>query len=147
VARHPVWLRSEHMFADEPIYVCEECGRAYAYNYRRGHSKRRCNSCRSNRTGLDGRRARQELKRKMLAYKGGQCERCGYDRCLAALCFHHVVGSKRFNFAGSHTRSWASLRAELDKCMVLCLNCHAREHDLAYEASHKARFKRKGQRT
>ena len=65
----------------------------------------------------------------MVDYKGGRCERCGYDRCLRALCFHHVdPGAKRFRVAGSHLRSWASLTGELGSCVLLCHNCHAAEH-------------------
>jgi hypothetical protein len=52
---------------------------------------------------------------------------------MAALAFHHVSGTKRFNFAGSHTRSWDELRAELEKCILLCMTCHSEEHDLAEE--------------
>ena len=128
----------EHMFAQRRVFVCELCGREYEYDFRRGHTRRRCNSCRTNRPGLEGRRARQALKKRMLEYKGGQCQRCGYDRCIAALAFHHVLGNKRFNVAGSHCRSWTALRAELDKCVVLCMNCHVEEHDIAEEARYKA---------
>lgn len=64
----------------------------------------------------------------MVEYKGGRCERCGYDRCTAALSFHHT-GEKRFNVAGSQHRSWPVLMAELNKCILLCMNCHAEEHD------------------
>jgi hypothetical protein len=72
----------------------------------------------------------------MIAYMGGRCQRCGYDRCMAALSFHHVKGNKRFTVAGNHHRSWSSLRAELDTCVLLCMNCHAEEHDLAREAGY-----------
>ncbi|MFL5951029.1 MAG: hypothetical protein ACJ74M_05430 [Gaiellaceae bacterium] len=52
---------------------------------------------------------------------------------MAALTFHHVTGTKLFNVAGSHTRSWLALRTELDKCILLCMNCHVEVHDLAEE--------------
>jgi hypothetical protein len=61
----------------------------------------------------------------MVDYKGGGCCLCGYDGCLQALDFHHLdPAKKRFTIAGGHTRSWASLRTELDKCMLVCSNCH-----------------------
>jgi hypothetical protein len=61
----------------------------------------------------------------MVDYKGGECQLCGYNRCLRALDFHHVdPATKRFHLAGSHNRSWESLRAELDKCLLVCSNCH-----------------------
>jgi hypothetical protein len=61
----------------------------------------------------------------MVEYKGGACQLCGYARCLRALDFHHLdPRTKKFSIAGSHTRSWESLRQELDKCMLVCSNCH-----------------------
>jgi hypothetical protein len=64
-----------------------------------------------------------------LAFKGGCCQLCGYDACLAALTFHHVDPSKkRFNIAGSHSRSWDSQRREVAKCIVVCANCHREIH-------------------
>jgi hypothetical protein len=61
----------------------------------------------------------------MVLYKGGACALCGYACCLRALEFHHLSpATKRFSIAGSHTRSWKSLRTELDKCILVCSNCH-----------------------
>ena len=33
---------------------------------------------------------RRRIKRQLVLEAGGRCELCGYDRCLAALQFHHV---------------------------------------------------------
>lgn len=105
---------------------CVGCGRSYIHDFRKGHTRSLCNSCRSN---VGGRSARESLKRRMVDYRGGRCEACGYDRCLRALCFHHREGtSKRFPIASSHLRSWDSLRRELDGCVLLCHNCHAEAH-------------------
>ena len=58
---------------------------------------------------------------------GGRCAACGYDRCFAALQFHHVdPGAKAF--ALSHqgaTRGIERARVEARKCVLLCANCHA----------------------
>jgi hypothetical protein len=102
------------------ICACEQCGRRYAYDFRKGHTKRKCNSCRSN-----GWRDRRALKQRMVDFKGGCCEICGYDRCLRALDFHHRdPTTKRFTLAHGHNRSWEDLRRELEKCTLVCSNCH-----------------------
>jgi hypothetical protein len=72
---------------------------------------------------------RQEMKRKSIEYKGGKCENCGYDRCAAALTFHHRDPSmKSFNMNDGRTRRWEILVTELDKCALLCHNCHMEHH-------------------
>jgi len=38
--------------------------------------------------------------------------------------FDHVRGVKRFNIAQSIHRSWPSLQEEMDKCDIVCANCH-----------------------
>jgi hypothetical protein len=109
--------------------TCTVCGRVYKYDRRKGHTRRRCNSCGSTRAT---REERLELKERMLAYKGGRCTRCGFDSWPEALGFHHLdKANKRFPIAWSHGRCWETLRRELDKCMVVCLNCHAEIHDAA----------------
>ena len=57
---------------------------------------------------------------------------CGYDRCETALVFHHKESDgKDFGVASKgYTRSWEKVKQELDKCMLLCSNCHAEIHAL-----------------
>lgn len=69
---------------------------------------------------------RLELKFKAVQYKGGKCEQCGYTGSVACFDFHHLDPSLK-SFAISedpHTRSWERIREEIDKCMLLCANCH-----------------------
>ena len=65
-----------------------------------------------------------------VAYKGNKCARCGYDRCVDALEFHHKdPAQKDFNISSKgHTRSWERVKEELDKCEMLCANCHREIH-------------------
>ena len=75
-------------------------------------------------------RRRRELKVKAVEYKGGKCERCGYDKYVGALQFHHLDPAEK-DFGIGHrgyTASWDKVKAELDKCAILCANCHAEEH-------------------
>lgn len=79
-------------------------------------------------------RHRFTLKARLVEYKGGRCQVCGYSGCLAALDFHHVdPAAKEFAIGGHHTAGADRLRAELDKCVLLCSNCH-RELHTAIEA-------------
>ncbi|MDO8625996.1 MAG: hypothetical protein Q7K39_00880 [Candidatus Magasanikbacteria bacterium] len=62
---------------------------------------------------------------------GGQCALCGYNRCENALEFHHrMAKSKDFGIsAKGYTRSWAMVKKEIDKCILLCANCHREVHE------------------
>jgi hypothetical protein len=73
---------------------------------------------------------RLTVKEESLAYKGGKCEKCGYDRCVAALEFHHRnPEEKLFSISRlGHKRSKEVLQQELDKCDLLCANCHREVH-------------------
>lgn len=74
---------------------------------------------------------RKKLREMALEYGGGKCIVCGYDRCRRAMVFHHLDPAKK-DFGLSVrglTRSWEKMRAELDKCVLLCANCHAEVHD------------------
>ena len=87
---------------------------------RRGYY--RCAACRSRNVT----RCRQNRKIKLVKLKGGRCELCGYDRCVAALEFHHLDPStKEFEIAHKGiTRSWKKMSDEAAKCALLCANCH-----------------------
>jgi hypothetical protein len=89
----------------------------------RGDASYRCARCRSDQVG----ERRRRVKRQLVAEAGGKCALCGYDRCVAALQFHHVDrGAKGFAI-GSHgvARAIAKARKEAAKCVLLCANCHA----------------------
>lgn len=76
-------------------------------------------------------RARRKKVRQMsVEYKGGKCEICGYDRCIDALEFHHKnLYEKYFSISEKgYTRSWKKVMEELDKCTILCANCHRELH-------------------
>lgn len=65
----------------------------------------------------------------LVGYKGGACQVCGYRACVAALDFHHIDGTtKRFKIADRITSSLETLKAEVDKCVLLCAVCHRLEH-------------------
>jgi len=72
------------------------------------------------------------IKKRAVDYKGGKCSICGYDKCIEALEFHHLDPStkdSKLNGRGIDRRkSFEMLKIELDKCVLLCANCHREIH-------------------
>jgi len=73
---------------------------------------------------------RKKVRQMAVEYKGGRCERCGYTKCIDALEFHHTDPSgKDFSISDKgYTRGWNKVKKELDKCVLVCANCHREIH-------------------
>ena len=71
-------------------------------------------------------KARLERKRVLVDLCGGRCLHCGYNQCVAALEFHHCdPADKVFALSkGNLLRPWPVLLIEVEKCDLLCANCH-----------------------
>lgn len=69
-------------------------------------------------------------KKKSVEYKGGKCIVCGYNKCLSALEFHHVnPKEKDFSISTYKNKKFEDLKKELDKCVLVCSNCHKEIHE------------------
>jgi len=55
---------------------------------------------------------------------------CGYSKYAGALDFHHLdEKNKSFDLSTRGlTRSWVKTKAETDKCILVCANCHRELH-------------------
>lgn len=63
-----------------------------------------------------------------IQYKGGKCIYCGYNECPAAMEFHHR-DPKTKEFAIFSKRYFnEKIKQELDKCDLVCSNCHHKIH-------------------
>lgn len=72
---------------------------------------------------------RLRYKIRAIEYLGGKCCNCGYSNCAAALDFHHMNPfDKDHNIKDISTGSWEKIKKELDKCSLLCANCHREFH-------------------
>lgn len=71
---------------------------------------------------------RKRKKKALVEYKGGKCQCCGYSKCIEALEFHHLDPNiKSFTISGK-SKSFNSLKSEVDKCILVCSNCHKEIH-------------------
>lgn len=76
----------------------------------------------------------RSMKRKLefIEYKGGCCEMCGYKKNVSALDFHHIdPTTKSFNIDARilANSNYEMVKNEVDKCMLLCANCHREVHN------------------
>lgn len=94
---------------------------------KRAENRWRCKKCAVNAV----QKRRERVKQMAVEYKGGECEVCGYNKCIAALDFHHLDPSKKDFGIGEKgfTRSWEKIKKELDKCILVCSNCHREIHE------------------
>ncbi len=74
----------------------------------------------------------RERKIKLIEIMGGACLRCGYAANYAAMELHHVEPEAKLftlDLRSLSNRSWNVSLKEAQKCMLLCSNCHAEEHN------------------
>ncbi len=137
--------------------ACKECRKEYAAQYRQrpevkliqasyakeyvARNRARVNERGRNRNKLPHVKAQRNAqrrewaareKRKAVDYKGGECSLCGYSKCLAALDFHHRNPAEKegYGAGGALVSHWTfeRNRAELDKCVLVCVRCHREIH-------------------
>jgi len=113
---------------------CSRCKTIFELNqfYRKGPNKSsyrpECKKC-FNMIGIESQRKR---KIEAVEYKGGKCCNCGYDRYFGALEFHHINPlEKDFNLSKTKYTCYSleKIKAELDKCICVCANCHREIHN------------------
>ena len=135
------------------LRVCKDCGdlKPCSWNHSftqtgKPEYKARCDSCylkywsnqrRTKRRDYTDRRlaCRSRRKEKCIEILGGKCERCGYSKSLKALTFHHRDPStKKENISKMLERPWNEILIELEKCALLCFNCHMEEEEVKYSS-------------
>ena len=123
--------------------ICNKCGKEFEH-----HRKRKaCLECTPSKNTYDSeeekkaarrrqlvantQRRRDKVKDMSIEYKGGKCQVCGYDKCKGALEFHHLdPKEKDFGISSKgYTRAWDAIKQELDKCIMVCANCHREIHN------------------
>lgn len=102
-------------------YECKECSRSkqqstYAQRYSESYKARHKQS-----RAIHGERVRE--------YKlEHPCTCCGEDE-PAVLEFHHLdPNEKDFQISDGQFKKWEAVMTEINKCAVLCANCHKKVH-------------------
>jgi predicted Zn-ribbon and HTH transcriptional regulator len=109
--------------------------RAGAIERARAADERRINSALRTRRQTVG---RQILKRVLVHYSGGCCEKCGYREFQSVLEFHHRDPSEKsgqiskmvsaLSTCADFGLRFREVMTECDKCLLLCPTCHRVEH-------------------
>ena len=125
--KHGLAKKPKHLLGVyKDIWYCKKCGESDKNNFYKD-TKSRCAKC--SREEVFNRY--RENKRLAVEYKGGKCVLCGYKKCLAAMDFHHRDPSKKDpNWKKMKSWSLDKIKSELDKCDLVCRNCHSEIHYL-----------------
>lgn len=108
--------------------VCSQCQKEKPLNefYKRSNSTSyypECKRCFTDRVSA-GIRAK---KKQAIEYLGGQCADCGVKYHPSVYDFHHLR-NKDGNWRQIQSWSFKRIKKELDKCVLLCSNCHRLRH-------------------
>lgn len=78
------------------------------------------------------RRNRKSIRKEYKLKAGGKCSKCGYDKYLEVLDFHHRDPRNKIYSIGAlfSDRGRKTIEKEISKCVLLCANCHREEHIL-----------------
>lgn len=73
-------------------------------------------------------RAQRRKKIDAVERFGGKCCLCGYNKCINALEFHHLENKEESPAYVIMRWSWERAKKELEKCILMCANCHREVH-------------------
>lgn len=109
-------------------HKCPKCEKSFIVKDN-AFSRRYCYDCMPV-TPKSGAENRKIIKQWALEYKKNKCSICGYNKCSEALEFHHLnPKEKDFNLSDRDLiLDWQIIKQELDKCILVCANCHRELH-------------------
>ena len=134
-ARRQKWAERERAPKDisykGSVKICLICGKEFSPKTAMANQRQCCYDCMPDGIQL----TRGMFLAKIKQVRGGKCERCGYDKCLKALEFHHLDPSQK-DFTISNDRfKLQEAVVESKKCILICSNCHKELHDGMWDES------------
>ncbi len=108
----------------QTTHRCGRCGEADPAKFY-GHKRKVCGACHNAYNTKQG----QERRLRAVIELGGKCQACGFDKYPCSLDLHHRDSREKApNFRSMRGWSWERILIELQKCILLCKNCHAAHH-------------------
>ena len=105
--------------------ICLICGKSFMPKTSMANQRACCYDCMPDGIQL----TRSMFLAKIKEIRGGKCIKCGYDRCIKALEFHHIDPTQKdFTISNDHFRLQEAVE-EVKKCILICSNCHRELHD------------------
>ena len=112
----------------EDATICRSCDSEATRRWQRANpEKHRLNKSRSqkrNRPAANKRPSSAKIRAIIGAVKDRPCKDCGQQYCPLVMEFDHVRGVKNFGLAKGLTKNVNVVIEEMDKCDVVCSNCH-----------------------
>ena len=113
--------------------ICKICGKSFSI-IDKGWTRKYCYDCSPHEDeNLSHAEAitikRKAMKKALVELKGGKCSICGYDKCLRALEFHHLDPTQKEFAITKNVKDFDELKKEVEKCILVCSNCHAEIHE------------------
>jgi hypothetical protein len=99
-------------------YWCKECSKIYS---------RENDTCKALRSRIRNDRVVAENQENLLLYLiDNPCVECG-ETDVRCLHFDHIVSEEKHrNISSMMSYNWNTIQKEIDKCRVLCANCHCK---------------------
>jgi hypothetical protein len=76
------------------------------------------------------RRIEKDQRKQLILDWGGKCKVCGYNKCVAALNFHHKDSSEKYewNVKGKAGASIREIKSHPERFELVCVRCHVEIH-------------------
>ena len=114
-----------------PEKTCVICGATFRPKTSAANQRTCCCDCMPDGVQL----TRGDFLARIKLLRGGKCIRCGYNKCLKALEFHHLDPTQKdFTISNDHFKLKEAVE-ESKKCILLCSNCHKEFHDNLWDLS------------
>ena len=107
-------------------YYCKVCANAKS---RRQHAKSSSNPDWVAKRNIRNRDWHRAAKQRAVEYMGSKCHDCLNVYPNYVYDFHHLDGDTKLdNPSALLNKSWDRAKQELDKCIMVCANCHRERH-------------------